>query len=78
MCLEVGGLETLAEVPFHYDLFSIWMLVYNDGWNTWLSIAWNCIMFPMIALHHKKPLMAYVASIAAVILILIFFPVHFK
>lgn len=51
---------------------------YNYGWNIWWSLAWNCMMFPMWALHHKKPLVAYVATVLTVITMLILFPVSFN
>jgi hypothetical protein len=54
------------------------IIVYNYGWNIWWSLAWDFMMFPMLALHYKKPLVAYGASIMAVIIMLIIFPVSFK
>jgi hypothetical protein len=54
------------------------LFAYNYGWNIWWSLAWNCMMFPMFALHHKKPLIAYGASTIMVIIMLILFPVSFK
>jgi hypothetical protein len=54
------------------------VLIYNYGWNIWYSLAWLCMMFPLIVLHHKKPLKAYVASFIAVITMLVFFPANFK
>jgi hypothetical protein len=64
----------LFEVVYHrYGI-----LVYNYAWNVWWSLAWLFMMFPMFILHHKKPLIAYVASIIAVILMLILFPINFR
>jgi hypothetical protein len=51
-------------------------IVYNYGWNIWWSSAWDFMMFPMWVLHHKKPLIAYAASIAVVVLVLALFPVN--
>lgn len=53
------------------------IFVYNYGWNIWWSLAWNCMMFPLWALHHKKPLTAYCTSIIVIIIMLILFPVSF-
>lgn len=50
-------------------------IVYNYGWSIWWSLAWNCLMFPIMVLHHKKPLAAYIASIVFVIVVVIIFPV---
>ena len=54
------------------------LFAYNYGWNIWWSLAWDFMMFPMLALHHKKPLKAYGASIIVMILMLILFPVSLK
>lgn len=53
-------------------------LVYNYGWNILWSLAWLCMMFPMLILHHKKPLVAYVASMIAVIIMLLLFPINLR
>ncbi|MCM3567248.1 CBO0543 family protein [Neobacillus mesonae] len=48
---------------------------YDNGWNFGWSIAFNCMMFPMLILHHKKPLIAYVLSIPIIIILLLIFDV---
>ena len=40
-------------------LHLIGRMVYDYGWNFGLSVAWNCMMFPLLAIHQKKPLIAY-------------------
>lgn len=37
---------------------------YYNGWNLKLSALFDCIMFPMIYLHYKKPLLAWPISAA--------------
>lgn len=37
--------------------------VYQHGWNLIWSIGFDVVMFPMIILHHKKPLLTYLLSI---------------
>jgi len=59
-----------------YDMLGIFG--YNYGWNIWWSLAWLFMMFPMLVLHHKKPLIAYGASSIAVIIMLLLFPVSFN
>lgn len=63
---------------FELVYYILGLFAYNYGWNIWWSLAWNCMMFPMFALHHKKPLIAYGASTIVVIIMLILFPVSFK
>jgi len=53
-------------------------LVYDYGWNVWYSLIWDALMFPLIALHYKKPLLSYMCSIVAVIAMLLLFPIVFK
>jgi hypothetical protein len=48
---------------------------YANGWNIWLSIGWNCMMYPMLVLHFKKPLYAYAASIAGIMIFINLFPI---
>ncbi|WP_424511388.1 CBO0543 family protein [Scopulibacillus darangshiensis] len=64
-------LNSAMELFYHL----IGLFKYDNGWNFWWSILFNCIMFPMLILHHKKPLMAYIISVPIVILILLFFNV---
>ena len=49
-------------------------IVYNCGWNIWWSLAWLFMMFPMLALHHKRPLIAYGFSTIVLIVMMILFP----
>ena len=48
---------------------------YDNGWNIWLSIGWNCMMFPLLVLHYKKPLYAYLVSAVGLTIFLHLFPV---
>lgn len=65
-------------IVIEYILYMFGKTVYNYGWNIWWSLAWNCMMFPMWALHYKKPFMAYGASFIVIIIILMIFPISFK
>ncbi|SDE18689.1 hypothetical protein SAMN02799630_04979 [Paenibacillus sp. UNCCL117] len=46
-----------------------WLLQYFNridyayGWTFWYSVLFDCIMFPMLLLHHRKPAAAYLLSI---------------
>lgn len=44
---------------------------YLNGWNIWYTLIFNCMMFPMLILHYKKPLYAW--SIALVSPHILFF-----
>ncbi|MBB6453108.1 hypothetical protein HNQ94_001556 [Salirhabdus euzebyi] len=51
---------------------------YQYGWTYWWSVSFDIFMFPMLLLHHKKPLIAYLLSIPIGIFFLWWFdvPVH--
>ncbi|WP_397376397.1 CBO0543 family protein [Paenibacillus vietnamensis] len=43
---------------------------YYHGWSWTLSLIFNCVMFPMLRLHHKRPLWAIGISPFIVFLLL--------
>lgn len=46
---------------------------YHNGWNIWCTIIFNFLMFPILMLHYKKPLYAWlIALIAPHVLLFIF------
>lgn len=56
-----------------YNLLGI--LVYDNGWNIWLSLLWDCIMIIAWALHHKRPMLTYGLSVLFITIMLLVFPV---
>jgi len=42
---------------------------YEHGWNLFYSLLFDMMMFPMIRLHHTRPLLAYVISIPIVVVL---------
>lgn len=46
---------------------------YHSCWNIWLSLAFNAIMFPLLLLHYKKPLLVWPLSAAICFLFLWWF-----
>lgn len=51
------------------------LCVYDYGWTYGWSIFFACIMVPMLALHHRRPLIAYLFSIPIIFFFLIWFHV---
>jgi hypothetical protein len=51
---------------------------YFHGWNLWWSLLFDCIMFPMLRLHFKHPLAAYMLSIPIIMMYIFVFkvPIH--
>jgi len=36
---------------------------YHNGWNIWCTVIFNYIMFPMLMLHYKKPIYAWIIAL---------------
>lgn len=53
-------------------------ILYKYGWSLWWSALFDCIMFPFLRLHYKKPLLTLILSIPMAILWVWLFdiPVH--
>lgn len=55
--------------------FKLGYFSYHNGWSIWWSLLFNCIMFPMLRLHHSKPLAAWPISFMIAAAFLIYFKV---
>lgn len=42
-------------------------ITYDNGWTLWHSIGFDIMMFPMLRLHHSRPLLAYLISVPIVL-----------
>jgi hypothetical protein len=53
-------------------------IYYQFGWHLGWSALFDCIMFPMLRLFYKKPLLAYVLSVPIAVFFIWYFdvPVH--
>lgn len=51
------------------------VIQYYRGWNFWYSVAWDSMMFTVIALHFKKPLISYLVSLVVFLTMITHFPV---
>jgi len=50
---------------------------HHNGWNLYWSFGFNCLMFPMLILHYKKPLWVWPPSIAFAFLMIYLFDLPF-
>ncbi len=66
-----AGFYTVLETIFAYK----GLYVYDNGWNGWLNIPLNIILFVMIYIHYRSPVKALIISIPIAILFYLFFPV---
>ncbi len=46
---------------------------YFNGWSLGHSVLFDCVMFPIIRLHHVRPPLAWLASLAVALYILVAF-----
>jgi hypothetical protein len=38
-------------------------IIYKYGWGIWWSALFDCLMFPFIRLHYKRPLLTLIISV---------------
>lgn len=62
-------------VAWEYMLLLTSGIKYQYGWTLGWSAAFDTFMFPMLLLHHKKPLLAYIISIPIGVFLLWYFDV---
>lgn len=63
--------RVIAHITFYVAIYTIAELIamklgyftYYNGWNIWHSLIFNCIMFPILMLHYKKPLYAWLIAL---------------
>jgi hypothetical protein len=60
-----------------FEVIYVWFskIEYQYGWTIWWSFGFDMLMFPMLILHYKKPLIAYVISIPTAMFLLWLFNV---
>ncbi|MGG1679463.1 CBO0543 family protein [Neobacillus sp. NRS-1170] len=51
------------------------LCVYSHGWTYGCSIVFACIMVPILILHHKRPMWAYLVSVPITVFLLLWFHV---
>ena len=61
-------------VEYVYNVFG--KIEYDYGWKLLYSFVWLCMMFFLMVLHHKNPLLTYAISFLFVVVMLILFPVN--
>jgi hypothetical protein len=55
----------------------IGIVEYHTRWNLWWSLLHNTIQFPLLALHHRKPVPAWIIALIYLAIIMIIFNVPF-
>jgi hypothetical protein len=62
-------------VAIEYFFVFIDLFEYDNGWSLGWSVLFDAVMFPMLALHHRNPLLAYFLSVLIIIFYLSIFPI---
>jgi len=55
----------------------IGIIEHYNGWNIWWSLLHNTIQFPLIALHHRNPLLTWIIALFFLVVIMKTFNVPF-
>jgi len=63
--------KIISHISFYVAIYTIAELIgvklgyftYYNGWNIWYSLIFNYIIFPILMLHYKKPLYAWVIAL---------------
>lgn len=50
-------------------------ITYHNGWNIWWSLLFTGIIFFILPIHHKRPLLAWGVSLIIIVTLLIIFDV---
>ncbi len=62
------GLYVLAWIALYAALETIDTVIggidYANGWSLGWSLVFDCMMFPLLILHHRWPLLAWLATLA--------------
>jgi hypothetical protein len=62
-------------VTIEYFMLLIGLFHYEHGWNLWWSILFDIMLFPILRLHYKRPLLTYFLSAAMVLGFMLIFKV---
>lgn len=78
-------IKQIFYILFWVILYFVWELLelnvlglikHYHGWNMWWSLLFDIILFVMLPIHHKRPLLAWGLSIFVIIFFLIIFDVN--
>jgi hypothetical protein len=56
-----------------YIFFKRGLFIYENNWGIIMSMVFNTIMFVILRLHHRKPILALVVSLPIIIILLYFY-----
>jgi hypothetical protein len=56
---------------------NVHMIEHFNGWTIWWSLLHNTIQFPIVALHHKNPVLAWIIALFFLVVIMKIFKVSY-
>ncbi|MEW9051409.1 MAG: CBO0543 family protein [Neobacillus sp.] len=56
-----------------YIFFKRGLFIYENNWGIIMSMVFNTIMFVILRLHHRKPMLALAVSLPIIIILLYFY-----
>ncbi|PLT28904.1 CBO0543 family protein [Peribacillus deserti] len=65
-------------ISVEWVLLKLDKISYDYGWTLWYSFLFDMVMFPVIALHHFRPLPSYILSLLIIIFLIVYFKIPFK
>jgi hypothetical protein len=65
----------LYSILEYINLHYLYLIRHHNGWNMTWSVIFNIVMFPMLILHHKKPILAWGLSVIWILFLLMMFPI---
>lgn len=68
------GKYVFIYVAIEFLLLKTGMMKYDFGWNIWWSLAWDIMMFCVLAIHNTKPLIAYSICMSVIFAMNFIFP----
>ena len=58
--------------------YRLGFISYHNGWDLYWSFLFNCIMFPLLLLHYKKPVWVWPISITSAFIVIYLFDLPFS
>jgi hypothetical protein len=63
-------------LSFEYVNSKLGFITYHNGWNIWWSVLFTFIIFIILPIHQKRPLLAWLISIVIIVSLLYIFDVR--
>ncbi|RFB17999.1 hypothetical protein DZB84_03540 [Bacillus sp. HNG] len=76
--LWIGLWVSIYVIVEYINLKYLHLIKHHHGWTIHWSFLFNLVMFPMLRLHQKQPLIAWGLSIIWIIFLLNMFPIPMK